>query len=276
VWWFAISWLFTIGVINLILFFIGIVLFIPRDRLRLLWVPQPEDWTIIRYVLVIMGIVGLHLFEVNVIDPFVNSFVPWDFASVFVEIEDSYVVGMVDMWHPWVVAFFVVVYIAVYPFTLWFSVLYFFWCREVGAMRTLVLGLVIVYMVALPFYLFFPVSNVYTFFDSVSALEVVIPGVEQFFYSTTTWNNCFPSLHTAMTLMVAVSVWQTGNRRFGWFTWLIAVLVIISVIYLAIHWIVDVVAGILVVFGVSFILQRWFGEKDFSDYWFRYGGEKDS
>ena len=275
-WWCGISWLVTIGVINLILFIVGILFFIPRDRWRDFFIARSEDWVIFRYVILILGVVGLHLVEVNVLDPFVNSVVSWDFASIMVSIEDSFVVGLVDLWHPWVVGFFVLIYIAVYPFTLWFSVVYFIWCREVKGLRTLAWGLVFVYAVALPFYLFFPVSNVYTFFDSGSALEVVIPGVEQFFYSTTTSDNCFPSLHTAMSLMVALSVWWTGNRRFGWFAWIVAGLVIVSVVYLAIHWLMDVVAGVVLVVGVSFILRRWFVEGDTGDSWFRRRGEKGS
>ena len=190
--------------------------------------------------------------------------------------KDSFVAGMADFWYPWSVTFFVGIYIAVYPFILWFSVLYFIWCREIDAIRTLALGLVFVYVVALPFYLFFPVSNVYTFFDSGSALETVIPGVEQFYYTTTTCDNCFPSLHTAMSLLVAMAVWRTGNRRFGWFAWVVAGLVIVSVLYLAIHWLMDVVAGVVLVVGVSFILRRWFVEGDIGDSWFRRRGETGS
>jgi membrane-associated phospholipid phosphatase len=241
-----------------VLFIVGIIWIFPREKLRELWVSHADDWMVFRYLLVIFGVVALHLVEVNVLDPLVNSFIDWDFASVVAGIENGFVVGMVDFWHPWLVGFFVLMYIAVYPFLLWFSVLYFIWCREVSAMRILAIGLVLVYAVVLPFYLFVPVSNVYTFFGSGLALEVVIPGVEQFFYSTTTCDNCFPSLHTAMSLLVGVAVWQTGNKRFRWFAWGVAVLVVVSVIYLAIHWVVDVVAGVVLVVGVRFIVFRWF------------------
>lgn len=272
----GISWVVTIGLVNLVLFIAGIVWFVPRERLKEIWVGHAEDWEIFRYLLMIFGVVVVHLVEVNVVDPLVNSFVSWDFALVVVGIEDSFVVGMVDFWNPLVVGFFVVVYIAVYPFLLWFSVMYFIWCREVRAMRTLALGLILVYAVALPFYLFVPVSNVYTFFGLESALEVTIPGVEQFFLSTTTCDNCFPSLHTAISLLVAMSVWRTGNKRFGWFAWMVAGLVVVSVVYLAIHWVVDVAAGVLLVVGVSFILRRWFGERDTGDSWFRCSRKKGS
>ena len=269
----SISWLVSIGLINLGLFLVGLFLFIPREQLRQVLVTRHEDWMLLRYLLIIFSVMVVHLIEVNVFDPLVSGFVGWDFAAWFVAIEDSWVVGLVDGWHPWVVSFFVMIYIAVYPFILWFSVLYFVLCREIRAIRTLAWGSVLVYLVALPFYLFFPVSNVYTFFGIESTLEKVFPGVEQFFYSTTTSNNCFPSLHTAMALLVVMAVWQTKNTRFRWFTVVVAVLVLISVVYLAIHWLVDVFAGMILVMGVSFIFHRWFGERDNGDSWFRRGRE---
>ena len=270
----SISWLVSIILINLGLFLVGLFLIIPREQLRQMLVTRAEDWMFLRFFLIIFGVVVVHLIEVNVFDPWVSGFMSWNFAPLFVAIEDSWVVGLVDGWNSWVVFFFVVIYIAVYPFIFWFSVFYFVLCRELMAIRMLAWGLVLVYLVTLPFYLFFPVSNVYTYYGFESALEQVFPGVEQFFYSTTTFNNCFPSLHTAMALLVTFAVWHTGNSRFRWFTVVVAILVLISVVYLAIHWLVDVFAGGILVIGVSFILHRWFGGRwDNGDPWFRRGRE---
>jgi membrane-associated phospholipid phosphatase len=116
-------------------------------------------------------------------------------------------------------------------------------------------------MIAVPFYLFFPVTNVYTFYGAKSSLETVIPSVNIFFYSTTTINNCFPSLHVAITLLIAKSVSITKNKRYMYFTYFCAVSVILSVIYLAIHWITDVIFGILLAFGVFYLQKKIILEK---------------
>ena len=87
-------------------------------------------------------------------------------------------------------------------------------------------------------------------------MENVIPGVEQFFYSTTTMNNCLPSLHTAMTILVAYSVSLTGNKKFTYFSYFVMITVIISVIYLSIHWLTDVITGAILSTGVIFILRK--------------------
>ena len=78
-----------------------------------------------------------------------------------------------------------------------------------------------------------------------------------FFYSITTQNNCLPSLHTAMTIIVAWSVYQTGNKKFIYFAFFCMISVIISVIYLSIHWITDIISGIVVAVLVILILKRF-------------------
>jgi membrane-associated phospholipid phosphatase len=128
-------------------------------------------------------------------------------------------------------------------------------------MKSLAYGLFLIYIIALPFYLFMPITNVYSFYNAGSALESVIPSVENFFYSTTTENNCLPSLHTAMTILIAYCLKLTGNKRLTYFGYFVMVCVIISVIYLSIHWITDVIAGALVSVGVILILRRFVREE---------------
>jgi membrane-associated phospholipid phosphatase len=124
-------------------------------------------------------------------------------------------------------------------------------------MKTFAYGTLLIYVIALPFYLFMPITNVYTYYNADSALETVIPSIEIFFYSTTTQNNCLPSLHTAMTILVAYSVSLTGNKKLTYFAYFTMISVIISVIYLSIHWITDIIAGALLAIGVIFILRRF-------------------
>jgi membrane-associated phospholipid phosphatase len=143
---------------------------------------------------------------------------------------------------------------------LWFSLLYFLIADERKAMKTFAYTLVIIYAIALPFYLFLPVTNVYIYYGSASALNTVIPGVEQFFYATTTNNNCFPSLHVAMVLLVAKTVSLTDNKRFIYLSYFCVICVICSVIYLAIHWITDVIGGILLTFAVFYVVKRFIKE----------------
>ena len=248
-----------LGAINLALLLFSFVFFIPKYT-------KKNDLIIILkkhlpYFLIIFGVVALHLFEVNVIDQPITEWIGHDFANNIKGLEGDAVYWFSQHWTPVLVYFFVIMYIAVYPFTLWFSPAYFLITDNKKAMKTLAYGLLLIYIIALPFYLFLPITNVYSYYNVDSALDSVIPSIENFFYSTTTQNNCLPSLHTAMTILVAYSVSLTGNKKFTYFAYFTMISVIISVIYLSIHWITDVITGGLLAVGVIFILRKFMQEK---------------
>jgi len=208
-------------------------------------------------LLLIFLIVGIHLIQVNFIDSIITDWIGHDYANEIFSLEGNFVFSFSQSWLDFLVYFFVFIYIVLYPFTLWFSPLYFILIDNKKAMKTLAYGLLLIYIIALPFYLFLPVTNVYCFFNANSALESVIPSVDNFFYSTTTQNNCLPSLHTAMTILIAYSVSLTKNRRYSYLSFFTMFMVIISVIYLSIHWISDVITGAALSIGVILILKRY-------------------
>ncbi|MGM0371878.1 MAG: phosphatase PAP2 family protein [Halobacteriota archaeon] len=78
--------------------------------------------------------------------------------------------------------------------------------------------------------------------------------------------NVFPSLHTSMSVTVAILAYRTRNIYTRWFpvATAIAVGVVVSTMYLGIHWGIDVLAGsLLAVFAVWFgthVENRWFSE----------------
>jgi len=251
-------WIVYLGIINLILLIIGLKFFFPRGffgekNVNLLPIIKKH----FPYILIISVVVIIHMLEVNIIDPIVTEWVGYDYANTIQSIEGDIVFWFSQHWTPVLLYFFVIMYIAVYPFTLWFAPTYFLITDQKKAMKSLAYGLLLIYLVALPFFLFMPITNVYIFNGANSALETVFPSVESFFYSTTTNNNCLPSLHTAMTILVAYSVSLTGNKKFTYFAYFCMISVIISVIYLSIHWISDVICGVLLAVGVIFILKKF-------------------
>ncbi|HHH80293.1 MAG TPA: phosphatase PAP2 family protein, partial [Thermoplasmatales archaeon] len=242
----------ALGVGNLILLISAVLIFLPRKRFR-----EVLDYFVKYrfYLLLIFVIVALHLLEVNLVDGYTTSLVGRDFASLFESLEGDTVFWFSLHWSPVLLLFFVIIYLVVYPFTLWFSPLLFVFSGEKNALRSLAYGLVVIYILSLPFYLFFPVTNVYTHYNLSSALNNVIPSVENFFYATTTHNNCFPSLHVAMALLIAKSSSLTSNKRYRFFTLFCAILVIASVIYLSIHWLIDVLGGVIVFLVAAVVID---------------------
>ena len=251
------TWLIVLGLINIIFLIISLVIFMPR---RVYKTNIAKFYQIFRrqlpYLLLILGIVSFHIIEVNIIDPPMTKWIGIDFANNIQNIEGDTVFWFYQHWTPFLVYFFVFMYIAVYPFTLWFSPIYFLATDEEKSMKILAYGLLLIYTVALPFYLFIPISNVYTFYNVESALNIVIPKIESFFYTTTTQNNCLPSLHVATTILIAWSVYLTGNKKLSHFTNFCMVSVILSVVYLAIHWITDLIFGAILAVIVILLLNR--------------------
>jgi len=70
--------------------------------------------------------------------------------------------------------------------------------------------------------------------------------------------NVFPSLHTSLSVTVAAFAWRTRETYPAWTalaTWL-ATSVMLATMYLAIHWLVDVVAGVVLGLGCVAVAVR--------------------
>ena len=252
-----------LGLVNLILLALSWLFFIPKEfRYKKLINLNRIIQNQALYIFIIFSVVTFHIIEVNFIDKAITEWIGTNFASTIQGIEGDTVYWFSQHWIPILLYFFVIIYIAIYPFTLWFGPLYFIICEKDKSLKTLAYGLLLIYLIALPFYLFIPITNVYTYYNVNSALETVIPSIEKFFYSTTTHNNCLPSLHTAMTILIARSIQLTGNKKFTYFGFFVMTCVIISVIYLSIHWITDVITGAAIAVGAIFLLNRYMRDKE--------------
>jgi membrane-associated phospholipid phosphatase len=109
------------------------------------------------------------------------------------------------------------------------------------------------YCVAVPFYLFVPVNEVWFVHPEVKFLMLnVFPTFEQEYRSLSGINNCFPSLHTSISVTMALIASRSGIRRWAIFAWFNAIVIIFSIFYLGIHWFTDMLAGIvLALFSVA-------------------------
>ena len=162
-----------------------------------------------------------------------------------------------------------VVYLVVHPIMIGFVPAFLlFSCSR--RLKEMAVSYVIMYAISLPFYLFFPVKNVFTAYGATTPLLTIFDGIKDGWYKVTTENNCFPSLHVAMVVIIAFfayAYWKDarkdaetavpgkGRGRRGdekhraWFfafNTVYAASVIFAVVFLKIHWITDVVGGLIV------------------------------
>src|SRR6185295_18577346 len=74
--------------------------------------------------------------------------------------------------------------------------------------------------------------------------------------------NCFPSMHTSVAFAVLLLAMREKSRLFRWGMCVYATAIIVSTVYMEIHWIVDVLAGLALGFGsvklTDFLFSRSF------------------
>jgi membrane-associated phospholipid phosphatase len=98
----------------------------------------------------------------------------------------------------------------------------------------------------LPFYLFFPVNEVWASDSHVRLLtDRVSPLIMEHFRSISAVDNCFPSFHTSLAILIAIAAWKSGRLPAAALTAVSALMVLVSTLYLGIHWPLDIVAGVV-------------------------------
>ena len=216
----------------------------------------------------------VQIFEVLVLDEIATGWIASRmgkdyFTQIFFSIEGD-IVSAIALWthdgssslfHDGLFYFFIGVYLLLYPFLIWFIPVYFI-LEDSRASR---MGLYIfpaMYLMQLPFLLFFPVTNFYTYLGLDFAFDHISSQFGTSYYMVTTVNNCFPSLHVAIPFAVMFVSFKSPNKKLKWFTVPSAILITISTMYLAIHWVIDVIGGILLAI-CGFVLLNWiFGKRE--------------
>ncbi|MFD2169110.1 phosphatase PAP2 family protein [Tumebacillus lipolyticus] len=62
--------------------------------------------------------------------------------------------------------------------------------------------------------------------------------------------NCFPSMHTSMAFAMLLMAMREKSRSFRWTMGTYCTLIILSTMYLKIHWVIDVLAGMLFAYAI--------------------------
>lgn len=140
------------------------------------------------------------------------------------------------------------IYLFGFSFLLIFTFVALIFTRQMRALREYAIAVSLIYIVAFPFYIFTPVKVTgYTLPNVLPLLydlnPVIYNGlrtVDPFF------DNCFPSLHAALSfLAMFIIIFRTDIKRFKIFAVFITLSIQFTIFYLGIHWITDLVGGLL-------------------------------
>ncbi len=141
-------------------------------------------------------------------------------------------------------------YIAGFMFITYASIFYVTYFDDRWMADRIALCIAWVYILAIPFYLFFNVRVTGFYIDDMDAIAYTLnPEIEDWFRRIDAFTNCMPSLHIA----VPFAIWLTfrkydHDRRWGRYQNMVLIYIILTafaIIYLGIHWFVDIIGGMI-------------------------------
>lgn len=154
-----------------------------------------------------------------------------------------------------------VIYLLGFSFLLLFTFVALLFTHNTEVLKEYVIAFTLIYLAAYPFYIFFPVD----------VTGNVLPGMIPLLYRLNpailrivticdpSLNNCFPSLHAALSVMTTLFIlFRTNLRRYKIFAVVTTIFILFAILYLGIHWITDMIGGIILAFIAYFIATRIF------------------
>lgn len=142
-------------------------------------------------------------------------------------------------------------YISGFMFITYASIFYVAYFDDRWMADRIALCIAWVYILAIPFYLFFNVRVTGFYIEDMDAIAYTLnPEIETWFRRIDAFTNCMPSLHIA----VPFSIWLTFRKhdhdgrwkRFQNMTLIYIIVTAFAIVYLGIHWFSDIIGGMMI------------------------------
>ncbi|SDQ44171.1 phosphatase PAP2 family protein [Natronobacterium texcoconense] len=224
--------------------------FVGRDRLATLrteWRPRlRESGPLLAVLLVVLGINRVMRQEGPTISEEIGVQLTW----LFYDLEGEFVLVFQSIATPEVTAYFSAIYVYGYAFLLIFPGVAYFALSNTVHFRRLLAAYSLNYAIGVAFYLVVVAFGPRNVMPDVLASTLMYDTSPEYQHLTGQVNhstNVFPSLHTSLAATVALFAYWTREQYPRWFpvALVLAVSVGISTMYLGFHWVIDVIAGIL-------------------------------
>lgn len=151
------------------------------------------------------------------------------------------------------------VYLIGFSFLLIFTFLLLMYTQNLEVLQEYTIAFVAIYLVALPFYIYVPTPVTgFTLPNVVPLLYDLSPIILQGVTIVDPFlDNCFPSLHAALSAMAMLMVFRTNLTRFKIFSLATTVAIQFTILYLGIHWITDMIGGFILALLSYFVATRY-------------------
>ncbi|MNW34967.1 undecaprenyl pyrophosphate phosphatase [compost metagenome] len=183
------------------------------------------------------------------------DFTPWLFS-----LEGKFVATFQSWFHSdWITTISSFFYLVVFQALILSSLIIFAGERRLQFLKATCCAVMINYLIAIPFYLLIPVNEVWSFAPSGASLYMLeaFPEFNTLYRPLSGINNCFPSLHTSISVTVAILAVRSGNRIWAAIAVSSAAIIVFSIFYLGIHWLIDMLGGLILAGVASSLGLKW-------------------
>lgn len=206
-----------------------------------------ELFTSRKYLLHFLAMIAVLLF--NKIELWIENRMHYkpDFTGSIYRIEGNFVASLQQFFHnDWLTFVSSYFYVVVFPAVMIASIFIYTYQKNYRLFYAVCYAITFNYLIAIPFYLFFPVNEVWAFHPNVSLLITdVFPTFEQEYRPLSGLDNCFPSLHTSLSVSMAVLALKSRNGFWKIFVPISSGFIMFTILYLGIHWVIDMLGGIV-------------------------------
>ena len=159
-------------------------------------------------------------------------------------------------------------YLFVYLFIIWFVPIYFILVKDHVMADKAALNYLVVYVLAVPLYLFFNVEVTSSFIPGMDALLYHDSWYIEFITNNDPLDNGIPSLHFGLPLglliinrlhcrEMGIPIREWRHRELDLFIIINLGIYLFSIQYLGIHWITDTIPGIVLAFICAYFCHHW-------------------
>lgn len=189
-----------------------------------------------------------------------NLFVNYDCTHYIEYIEGDVVARFQGYVHPVLTYLMTFVYLVLFSSVMIFTFLILAYTEQMRALKMFSTVFVLNYLIAFPFYLLFPVKVTGYALSGIQPLMYELhPLIYEGITTVDPLDNCFPSLHAALIFSALLVINTTDLRRYTTFLTFAFLIIVFATLYLGVHWITDIVAGMMLTL-FTFYIAKYYGE----------------